>query len=392
MYIITIDDVVVFDLNKDIVNITNPKLKLETNKTGSFTFEYYDKNIIIKKLKSIIKIYDNNILIYEGRAIEEDSNFYNILKVTCEGAMSYFLDSYIRPYEHHDMRVRNYLQWLIDRHNERVDDNKKFKLGNVTVEDGNDSLYRKSEKYVKCFDEINEKLIKRLGGYFSIRYENNKEKYVDYLKAESSKSEQLVKFGENLLDLTKQIDATEVKTVIIPLGATVDKKQLTIESVNQGKDFLIDEEAIKLVGRIEGIVEYNDVTIAENLKQKGIAYLKNCVNLSLTIKLTAVDLSYLNIKLNRLKLGMLVTVVSDPHNFKGDFIIQKMEIDFMDIGKSKIELGKVYKTMTEYSQTNEIEGYNIVKNVDKTIIYIESEQDRAFKEIKDLEKLTIMGI
>ena len=76
------------------------------------------------------------------------------------------------------MTVRGFLQALIDIHNAKVGDNRKFTLGAVTVTDSNDSLYRYTN-YEKTIECINEKLIDKLGGHMRVRKERGV-RYLDY--------------------------------------------------------------------------------------------------------------------------------------------------------------------------------------------------------------------
>ena len=69
---------------------------------------------------------------------------------------------------------------------------------------------------------------------------------------------------------------------------------MTISSVNNGKDYIYNEIAVKLFGWLWDTVEYNDVTLPENLLAKGQEYLSSVINESITIELSAVDLHYLN--------------------------------------------------------------------------------------------------
>ena len=77
--------------------------------------------------------------------------------------------------------------------------------------------------------------------------------------------------GRILLDLTQQIKGEDVATVVIPLGArmsevdenyqgTDSEERLTIAGVNDGRDYLEDEEAVALYGRIVKVVIHEDVT------------------------------------------------------------------------------------------------------------------------------------
>lgn len=75
------------------LKLVNPKLELEVNKTGSFTFTiypvhpYYDR---LQKLKSIILVYQNDRPIFRGRILNTEKGFKNQKQVTCEGQLAFF--------------------------------------------------------------------------------------------------------------------------------------------------------------------------------------------------------------------------------------------------------------------------------------------------------------
>ena len=81
----------------------------------------------------------------------------------------------------------------------------------------------------------------------------------------------MIRFGENILDLIQEVSCEDLATVIIPLGKRDEDtdERLTIKSVNGGRDYLEDPDAIALYGRIVKTVEYDDVTLPENLLRKG---------------------------------------------------------------------------------------------------------------------------
>ena len=87
MYQVRCDEHIIYDLRDEELIIISPKLSLELNKTGIFTFTippqnpYYD---YIKKLKSIITIYQDGVQIWEGRVLNDKLDFYNRKQVECE--------------------------------------------------------------------------------------------------------------------------------------------------------------------------------------------------------------------------------------------------------------------------------------------------------------------
>lgn len=83
----------------DELNLINPKLKLEVNKSGSFTFKMaachprYDD---IQLMTSEITIYQNDEEIWRGRPIRIDEDFNKNKSVECEGELAY-LNDIIQP-------------------------------------------------------------------------------------------------------------------------------------------------------------------------------------------------------------------------------------------------------------------------------------------------------
>ena len=62
-----------------------------------------------------------------------------------------------------------------------MEEQKQFKLGNITVTDNNDYVSYSSSEYTKTLDAIKNKLINTHGGYLQVRYEKDG-KYLDYLE------------------------------------------------------------------------------------------------------------------------------------------------------------------------------------------------------------------
>jgi hypothetical protein len=356
MYQITCDDLVLHDLRTEDRRLINPKLTLESNKTGNLTFSIpathpcYGK---INILKSVIRVFKDGTKLFEGRALSNQKNFYNTGNIPCEGELAYLLDSIQRPYEVHDYTVMQYLQMLITNHNNSVEDNKHFILGNVTVTDSNNSLYRLNEGYINTWDEIQDKLINKLGGYLIVRYVGNV-RYLDYIASYENINSQIIKFGDNILDLTQHLKGGEIKTAIIPLG----KDKLTIASVNSGLDYIYNQTAVELYGWIYGTVEFNDVTVASNLKSKGQEYLNNCINLALTIELSAIDLNLIDVNIESIKVGDWIRVLSKPHNLDRLFLVTKLDVDLSNPSNNKITLGDTLKGLTE----KQINANKAIKN------------------------------
>lgn len=346
---------VLHDTRDDKTIALNPKLSLQLNKTGSLSFalpaghENYDK---INKLTSVIEVYQDNDLIFSGRPLSDEVDFYNTGTIPCEGDLSYLLDSKQRPYEYTG-DIRSFLQQLITNHNAQVETGKQIQLGDVTMVDPNGYINRSDSGYADTLTTINEKLVKTHGGYIRIRH-NGGNRYLDYLSDYGHTNTQVIRFGENLIDLKRYAKAESIRTAIIPLGAETEeegingtKLRVNITSVNDGKDYIFNQEAVNTWGWIWDTVEFDDVTLPENLKAKGEAYLQDCVNLVNTIELTAVDMSMMDVDAEKIKIGDWIRVVSTPHGLDRLFLVSKMDLDLVNPGNNKITLGSTFQTLTE---------------------------------------------
>lgn len=139
---------------------------------------------------------------------------------------------------------------------------------------------------------------------------------------------------------------------------TEEPKRLTIESVNDGKDYIEDDAGIALFGRIVKVHEWDDVTLPENLLNKARALLDASIEMAVTLTLNAIDLHLVNADVERIGLGDSVRVISTPHNLDRDFTCSKIILDMANLDNSEYTFGSKYTTMTEKQSS----GNKIIQN------------------------------
>lgn len=354
MYQIFCDNALLYDPRDEDNPILTGKVSLAVNATGELTFSLppMHKGIdLIRKLSSVVQVYDGGELLYEGRVLNSKADMYHTVTYTCEGTLAYLLDSIQRPKAYHDLTPASYLSDKIAQHNSQVEAEKRFVLGTVEKQSMNYDA-REDNQYTNTLDTIMDKLVDSNGGYLRVRRQGDT-RYLDYLESYGRTSSQVIRFGENILDLTEHISAADVITVLIPLGKAEEAengekgKRITIESVNGGKDYLEDPEGIALYGRIVGTQVWDDVTVSANLKVKGQEYLANARNLSATIELTAIDLHMVDVDIDRIRLGDRIRVVSPPHKLDRYMMVSKREYNLVDPSQDKIVLGDTISALTE---------------------------------------------
>ena len=351
MYRVYCDGLTLYNSNLESLKIFSPSVELELNKTGSFLFTVYPDHPqynTIQKLRSIITVYQDDYLLFRGRVLDDEIGFHNEKHVTCEGELAFLLDSVQRPYDYSGT-VAGFLNLLIDNHNAQVEEAKWFTVGNVTVTDPNDYIVRSNIEYVDTWTELQKKLVDLLGGYIVIRHEGYIN-YIDYLQDFTLLSPQKITFGKNLLDLKRIRKGADIATALIPLGAKIKDDEgkdtdnrLTIASVHDGLDYIVDEEAADKYGLIFATHTWDDVTEATNLLTKANAHLSDLVNQPETIELTAADLATVDASFSSFHLGTYVKVTSNPHGIDQNFLVTKLSLKLLEPGANKLTLGGVFE-------------------------------------------------
>lgn len=357
------DGLPLMDTNLDNLKIINPKVTQEVNKVGKFDFTIYPDHphfSLLQKMKSIITVYEEGQTepLFRGRVNDEKQGFYNEKQVSCEGELAFLLDSVQRPWEFSGTPAELFA-FFINRHNAQVDEARQFTVGNVTVVDSNDYIVRSNSDYSNTWKQIEEKLIKGLGGYLWVRHEGGIN-YIDYLADFNVLSNQPIEFGKNLLDLSKNVKVDGFATALIPLGAKLKdeagndtSERLTIEDVNNGVDFVYNADAVAEFGYIFTTNTWDDVTDATNLKRKAQAYIDDTAQFVASIDVSAADLNGATIdgepvNVNSFRIGRYVKLTTQPHSLvDANFMISKLTRQLLKPEATKLTLGTTYKTLTQ---------------------------------------------
>lgn len=341
MYYVEADGLTLWTPVDNNLKIASPTLNLEVNKIGSFTFTIYPNHEFynrLVKMQTIITVRQDHRTLFKGRIFADNVDFRKVKKVETEGLLGYLNDSIVRPYSFQGS-VHEYFSALINQHNAQVEQGQQFKIGNVTVTDPNDYITRASTETPKTWDEITNKLIKLLGGYISIRYEDDGN-YIDYLADYTDVSTQDIAFAVNLLDLSLDNTGASLATCIIPYGAKgEDDKPIDITSVNGGSDYISDPEAVERYGKIYEVVTWEDVTLPANLLTKARLYLSERRKILNKLTVKAIDLRLADDAVESFKLGDYVRVYSNPHGIDERVLLTAYSMDLTNPSGCTITLG-----------------------------------------------------
>lgn len=296
--------------------------------------------------KTIVEIHRDNKLAFRGRALYHADDFANNRTVTCEGEYCFFQDAVIRPYLYTGTPDQIFGQ-VLQEYNSQVDGFKQFRLGEITVQDANDYIRVESESPEQAI-AVFDKLLERCGGYITFTTAEDGVREVNWLASIGTRSDQAIEFGGNLLDFSRNGANANLVTAVLPYGAKDEETgvRVDIKSVNDGVDYIVDEDAVAVRGFIIKPVMWDDVTTPTALLRKAQEYLEQNRYIVNSLSLSAVDLSYLDKTIDSFAVGDKIRVKSTPHQVDEDFMLTEKTEDFLDPAGCSITLGKDIKTLT----------------------------------------------
>lgn len=385
-----ISGAIVYDPRLEDAVLINPTLHQKDNAFGSFECGMYSNHADyanLRKRRTIYAIYKDDAVnpMWKGIFIDGADGLSSSMDMYFEDFMSVLRDSMQDAFVFTGTPAE-FLAQLIDAHNAQVQPWQRITLGHVTVTDPNDYIRRSSESELSTWSAIKTRLIDSLGGHVRMRYEDGVT-YLDYLEGDTSNTDpylntstQVIEFGENLTEFSRLVSASETYTACIPKGAKIDQYDdegelhsvaITIESVNDGSKYLIDEDAVALYGfRCAPIEEttWEDVTVPANLKSKGQAYLSGkAVKLANTIKLGAVDLHRLGIASDSFGYLDYVRVSVYPLDIEALYLLTEISIPLDDPSELSISLGETFMSLADRQQQQASNLQQGIERVEQSI-------------------------
>lgn len=319
--------------------------------------------------KTVVTIERDDVLLFRGRSLYPQDDFYNRRTIVCEGERCFLRDGVMRPYLYQDDPALIFSD-VIALYNAQVDDFKQFVVGAITVTDPNNYIRLESTEAEQTSDTI-DKLVERCGGYIVFTTNSEGKRVINWYAELDYASSQVIEFGNNLLDFARDGANTDLATVIIPYGAKDETtgERVDITSVTEnGADFIQDNDAVALRGVIARPVYWDDVTIPANLLTKARQYLEQSKRMVMSLELSAVDLSDMDKDIDSFRVGDKVTVRSKPHGLVDEvFQLTERKYDLLTPGLDSIVLGKDITTLTGADAAGDRDNANALHRVERNI-------------------------
>lgn len=356
MYKIIMDGVYIYHPWSRERCITEGALTQEKSKNGSCEFSIPITHPLaaqIKPRKSIVEVRffqkrKADTTVYRGVVMTSVESGNLEITVSTEGDLVFLHDSVLRPFTLTEGPGKatpdEYFRWLLEQHNSQVDDFKKFTIGEVTVQ-GDVKSYTQDD-YQTIWEAL-EALVLEYGGYVRSRTVDGIH-YIDYLAEEETDDSQPIWQGSNVIDITKSVKTDEMATRIIPLGApTNNGRPLTIASVNDGLDYLQDDDALQEFGVITKTVEFSEIQSPAELLKAGLEELQRQKGATVVTELSAVDLAEAGYDVNLLRVGAQVPCVAPAYGVNQMLPIEKKVTNLLNPAKTRVVLGGTILTYTQ---------------------------------------------
>ena len=354
IYRIYIDDTLVHrsdvpDENYQLVGIT---LDVEMGKSPSLKFTIppsHPKKSLLKNFLSRFTVKEDELVLAEGRLFDSRQDIYNQIEWQAEGSLSYLTDSYV-PKVKVEETIRALFTRYVNEHNSRVEDYKKFTVGQITIDNADTEKVKvDNDGYRYTADAIQNDLIDSYGGYLRTRYENGV-RYLDYLKDYGHKTTQTIEYKKNLIDFALEVNPEDVFTYLIPTGDS----NLKINDVNNGKDYIVVEGAKAKWGNKYLLKSFSGISDASTLLKEAKQYIKNHYEeLPESLEITAIDLKLLGVNVESIHVGDVVRVTSTPNGVDKDYTCSAISYNLSQFGKTKYTLGKPKQDFTKkYNQNS----------------------------------------
>lgn len=333
--------------------VFEPTLSEDTDAFGSLAFSAVKGSpayAFCTELKTRIKLFRGANLYWTGRIMDITPDIADIRQYYVEDFLGVLTDSMFRPYSF-EGTVAEFLEQIVDAHNEQVNANQQFA---GVVCDITDTIIRSSIDYASCWQVIKQKLIDMIGGFIWIEYVNG-DAILHYSRSPRDTSTQRVNLGENLASFSVKRDFSAFYTACVPLGSkNSGERRLTIAEANNGVDYLIDSTSAAIYGIRFAPPEqttWDDVTVASNLLARGQAWLQDQASQGIEeINLTAIDLAAVDAAYEEFQ--WLDSVIVTAKNYNGEFVIKKIQRRLDKPAETQICMGDKRTSMSGTSVSN----------------------------------------
>lgn len=337
------------------------------NAIHEFTFTIPMTNTLYQKLvpfQSIIEVVNlrDSEVEFKGRVLAMSNKMTSngfVQEVICEDFLSFFHDSSQYFQKLRNGGARSYLEEILRVANSQVEPYKRIALGNVTVESRTNKPYRYLG-YETTWDAIRERITTNIGGYLTLREENDGF-YLDWTSQVGETKKSPIQLGRNIKSASREVDFDGLATQIMPIGADLDtqgnqeeqgndvtRAQLDISRVNGGNLWLQDDELVKQFGIIRKPVIWTEIDDANILLARGKQYLRNQKISLAKWTVSVVERYLIDDRYEKFKIGNKHPILNAPLSGVETLQILEKKIDILKPQTSELTIGSQSQSLSAY--------------------------------------------
>lgn len=363
--------------------ILDPEVTLEANEVGSFTFTLPRINPHYEKIAlntAVISVEEDGNEIFMGRVTEWNKLFNLDMEVTCEGELSYLSDRDC-VIEEKTYTSTDLLTLAVTADSRFAKEGKAFNLGTVTKEKtGTDKDEKETRTIVDCWSVAKDYLADKYGGYLRLRktvtLENNVKvyhRYLDYMDMPPDQTDQIIRFGENLLDISYDLRSNQIVNSIIVIGyettgwfifKTTDEVRVEVKNEDSIKEFGLCQRYMTVDGTS---------STRESLLKKGEEELKkNTDQFAGSITVNAADLADIGVDTDRLEFMKQARIISEAHGL-ANWVLCTKEVIPLDAPEEKeFTFGETSQNLSALQAKNFGTAGKAWNAIQSTIKYVKS--------------------
>lgn len=311
------------------------------NAAGSAEFTMPPEHLYrddIVPYRTVVEIRRDETLLFRGRALLPNDDFFNNRTIRCEGEYNFLCDSVVSAGTLSGTPSA-LLSSLISNHNSQVDAFKQFVVGTVDVSPAVDPSVELKDATSTA--SALTKLIEQAGGV--IRFgTSNGSRTISWL-ASAGANPQEIHYGANLLDLSVEYSAADMCNRVVAFGKATDGVRVALPSPG----YVQDTDAQAIYGVIAAAKIFNECDNATDLAAKATAYLNEHKSPVSALKVKAVDLSATGrpwddssvVDTTPWEVGKTIKIVSAPHGINGSWQLTQRTYDLLNPQNDSITLG-----------------------------------------------------
>lgn len=389
--------------------ILSGSIKQAQNAINEFTFvipmqnDLYQKLIPFQSIVQVVNLYDEEVE-FEGRVLSISNKMTStgfVQEVVCEDFLSFLHDS-----TQHFQKLKNtgaeaYLREILNQHNAQVEDYKRIYLGSVTVKSLTDKPWRYLG-YESTWDTIRERIVANIGGYLTLRRENDGF-YLDWTSSIGKSQESPIQLGRNIKSASREVSFDGIATQIMPIGADeknsdgssssdkeeqgsdVTRKQIDISSVNGGKMWLEDAELVAKFGIIRKPVIWTEIDSPSVLKNRGLQYLRNQKIALAKWTVAAVERYLIDSRYVKFKIGNTHPILNAPLSGIEKLQIIEKKIDILNPQSVDLVIGSKSQSLSAY----QLQSQEAIESIERAKANqgIKSKREKLLTLTSELERL-----